>query len=112
MNNITCLDLFAGASGLSEGFVRKGFIPVAHIEKDLNACLTIKTRIAYHYLRSKKLPLYRLYLEGKITRDRLYSIIPAYMLNTVINQELTRDNYSSIISRINENLHYSLDKLY
>ena len=34
------LDLFAGAGGLSEGFLRAGFEPVAHIEMDVAACYT------------------------------------------------------------------------
>ena len=47
----TFIDLFAGAGGLSEGFVRAGFTPLAHIEMDKNACNTLKTRSAFHYLQ-------------------------------------------------------------
>lgn len=32
--NLTCIDLFAGAGWLSEGFIRKWFIPFAHSEMD------------------------------------------------------------------------------
>lgn len=39
------IDLFAGAGGLSEGFMQMGFNPVAHIEMNSDACNTIKTRI-------------------------------------------------------------------
>ena len=45
------LDLFAGAGGLSEGFIRAGFNPVAHVEMDPAACFTLKTRMAYHWLK-------------------------------------------------------------
>ncbi|HAR48819.1 hypothetical protein ER57_17075 [Smithella sp. SCADC] len=45
------IDLFAGAGGFSEGFKRAGFEPVAHVEVDLAACFTLKTRLAYYYLR-------------------------------------------------------------
>lgn len=49
----TFIDLFAGAGGLSEGFVRAGFTPLAHIEMDKNACNTLKARSAFHYLQKK-----------------------------------------------------------
>ena len=57
------LDLFAGAGGLSEGFLLAGFESVAHIEMDVAACYTLKTRAAYHWLRKNdKLDVYKKYL--------------------------------------------------
>ncbi len=47
------LDLFSGAGGLSEGFWRQGCTFVGHVEADVNACNTLKTRTAYHYLKEK-----------------------------------------------------------
>ena len=80
------IDLFAGAGGLSEGFIRAGFKPVAHVEMDEAACFTLRTRVAYHYLKSKnKYEIYKAYLRNEITRAELYKEIPSEILNSVIN---------------------------
>ena len=50
------LDLFAGAGGLSEGFIRAGYEPVAHVEMDAAACYSLKTRAAYHWLKQQTDP--------------------------------------------------------
>lgn len=58
------IDLFAGAGGLSEGFIRSGFNPIAHVEMDRHACDTLKTRTAYHYLKANnKAEVYYNYLK-------------------------------------------------
>ena len=63
MAELRFLDLFAGAGGLSEGFIQAGFKPVAHIESDKAACFTLQTRMAYHWLKSiDKLDVYVDYL--------------------------------------------------
>ena len=57
------LDLFAGAGGLSEGFIRAGYEPVAHVEMDAAACFSLKTRMAYHWLTANgKEEIYSNYL--------------------------------------------------
>ena len=43
------IDLFAGAGGLSEGFLQAGFKPVAHVEMNEFAAKTLETRSAYYY---------------------------------------------------------------
>jgi DNA (cytosine-5)-methyltransferase 1 len=104
-NKLNYIDLFAGAGGLSEGFIRAGFEPVAHVEMDVAACYTLKTRVAYHYLKSKKkLDKYIAYLKGEINRQELYDLIPTHILNSVINKPIGYENNEEIFSRIDEQL--------
>ncbi|HVT85242.1 MAG TPA: DNA cytosine methyltransferase, partial [Chitinophagaceae bacterium] len=87
------IDLFAGAGGLSEGFTRAGYNPVAHVEKDSSACFTLKTRIAYHYLKNnKRLSEYYAYLKGETSRKELYEKIPQELLDSVIHASIGKDN--------------------
>lgn len=98
---MNCLDLFAGAGGLTEGFIRIGFDMIAHIEKECAASLTLKTRLAYHYLKEmNKLNLYYDYLEKKISRDTLYGYIPQEILESVINEEINDSSIEDIFSKI------------
>lgn len=93
MSNPTYIDLFAGAGGLSEGFIRAGYKPVAHVEFDQAACFTLKTRLVYHYLKeNNNLETYIDYLKGKIGRRDLYSLIPEDLLSIVINRTIGADN--------------------
>ena len=66
------IDLFAGAGGLSEGFIRGGFEPIAHVEMNKDACDTLRTRTAFHYLKEhNRTEEYYDYLKGKISREEL-----------------------------------------
>lgn len=88
------IDLFAGAGGLSEGFIRAGFEPVAHVEYDKAACYTLKTRSAFHFLKEKgREDIYYSYLKGEISRNELYTNwIPEDELSCVINARIGKDN--------------------
>ena len=98
---LTFIDLFAGAGGLSEGFVREGFKPIAHVEIDKHACDTLQTRIAYHFLKTNKQKnSYDLYLMGKISRDSLLRKVPDVLFDSVINTEISKTNLDSIFSKI------------
>ena len=71
------IDLFSGAGGLSEGFIRAGFKPIAHVEIDKAACNTLITRAAYYYLKkTDNFSPYLDYIQNKISRAELYSLIP------------------------------------
>src|SRR5690349_19546940 len=95
------IDLFAGAGGLSEGFIRAGFKPVAHVEMDTAACYTLKTRAAYHYLKAEgKENVYFAYLQKQLTRAKLYNNVPAHLLLSIINLPIGKEFNSQIHTEI------------
>ncbi len=100
------LDLFAGAGGLSEGFIQAGCELVGHIEMNKKACSTLMTRMVYHALLKKGLlNEYKKYILGKISRDAL---IEKHGLqkerDSVICAEIGKENYSELIKQIKERL--------
>ncbi|MBS1636169.1 MAG: DNA (cytosine-5-)-methyltransferase [Bacteroidetes bacterium] len=99
------IDLFAGAGGLSEGFIRAGFEPIVHVEMDEAACYTLKTRSAYHYLKSEnKYDTYVSYLKGEITRTELYACVPSEILDSIINLPIGADYNPTIHKAIEKQL--------
>lgn len=95
------LDLFAGAGGLSEWFIRAGFEPVAHVEMSESACYTLKTRAAFHYLRKQNniLPYIR-YTSGEISRTEFYNMVPQNVLDSVICEEISSQSIKGVFSKV------------
>jgi DNA (cytosine-5)-methyltransferase 1 len=98
------IDLFAGAGGLSEGFVRAGFSPIAHIEMDKYACETLKTRASFHYLQDKnKLDVYKKYLIGKKEGENgqsLWNQVPESVTNSVIQATIGPSTIDDIFQKV------------
>ena len=104
MAELNFIDLFAGAGGLSEGFVRAGFSPIAHVEIDKNACDTLQTRNAYYYLKKKNdLGIYYDYLKKSISKQELFQEL-SFLEQNVIHHAIGKDN-SKIFNIIDEKLH-------
>ena len=100
---LTFLDLFAGAGGLSEGFIQAEFEPVAHVESNRAACYSLRTRTAYHWLKGQnRASEYARYLEGTLTRRDLYNQVPRRVLDSVINAEIKDSALDAIFHRIDE----------
>ena len=105
MAALNFIDVFAGAGGLSEGFIQEGFNPIAHVEMNKEACDTLKTRMAFHYLKKHhKEDTYNSYLEGKITRENLWKKVPENLMKSVINMEISTETIDHIYSLIDEQL--------
>lgn len=105
MSELRFIDLFAGAGGLSEGFVRAGFTPIAHVEMNKDACETMKTRTAFHWLKEHgHTEEYQDYLKGNILRDELWAKIPDNLIKSVINTEISEKTLPYIFEQIDSSL--------
>lgn len=95
------IDLFAGAGGLSEGFLQVGFKPIAHVEMNEFASKTLETRSAYYYLKgTDNLGLYKKYLSGKISRNEFMKQIPASITKTIINETMSDETLPAIFKTV------------
>lgn len=101
MSKLNYIDLFAGAGGLSEGFIREKFEPIAHVEMSAEASDTLRTRVAFHHFQQKKkLNQYYAYLKQDISRNELWNSIPQELLESVINEEITDKSIENIFAKI------------
>lgn len=99
------IDLFAGAGGLSEGFVRAGFKPIAHVEMNKDACDTLRTRTAFHWLKEHgRMEEYYDYLRSIISRDELWAKVPSHLINSIINTEISEKTLPNIFKQIDVEL--------
>ena len=100
-NSLNFIDLFSGAGGLSEGFIRAGFNPVAHVEIDKAACSTLLTRTVYHKLKSTSgFDFYKSYLKGELSKADLHGNLTEEEYNSVINLAISDENNPVIFERI------------
>ncbi|WP_417857692.1 DNA cytosine methyltransferase [Xanthomarina gelatinilytica] len=98
------IDLFSGAGGLSEGFIKAGFNPIAHVELDSHACNTLETRLVYHKLKHENnLDHYNDYLNDKITRENFIAKFgDKFLSETVLNIGIGGKNNKVIFDKIDE----------
>lgn len=101
------LDMFSGGGGLTEGFMRRSFDFLGHIEMDRNAADTLETRLMYHELKkSAEEDLYRQYYRGDIGRDQFVQLAKNAGIETppVINKELSDITNKEIIQDLKSTL--------
>jgi DNA (cytosine-5)-methyltransferase 1 len=106
MKKLNYIDLFAGAGGLSEGFIRAGFNPIAHVEMNKDACDTLRTRAAYHWLiENGKKKIYTDYLKSeKKTKEEFWKEVPENVIKSVINTEISKETIPDIFKKIDSEL--------
>lgn len=98
------IDLFAGAGGLSEGFTRMGFTPIAHVEMNKDACDTLRTRAVFHWLKENgKENIYYDYLKLE-NKNKVFfwkeNGVPQHVIDSVINKEISKETLSEIFELI------------
>lgn len=101
------LDMFSGGGGLTEGFIRRSFDFLGHIEMDRNAANTLETRLLYHQLsEAGKDNLYKQYYCEYIERDQFIHSIKdeGIELPPVINKELSDLTNDAIIHDLKKSL--------
>ena len=103
---LNIVDVFSGAGGLTEGFRNRDYYNfICHIEMDKDACSSLKLRNIYHYLKEQNnLSLYFEYIQGKISKDDLYSIVPSDITKDILNKEISEETISSIFEFIDQRL--------
>jgi len=104
MRKLNFIDLFSGAGGLSEGFIRAGFKPLAHVEVDKKACDTLETRLVYHKLRNEgQIEEYYNYISGNISRkDFIQTYGSREISSSVINKAIGGGNNKKIFELVDE----------
>lgn len=106
MKELNYIDLFAGAGGLSEGFISAGFKPIAHVEMNKDACDTIRTRTAYHWLKENdRAKIYHDYLLSETkNKEELWGNVPKHLIDSVINKEISEKTLPEIFTKIDNEL--------
>ena len=101
VKTLNFIDLFAGAGGLSEGFIQAGFTPVAHVEMNAYAAQTLETRTAYFYLKSQgKLDVYYDYIKGNLPRAEFLKQIPEDQLKSVFCETMSDETLPELFTKI------------
>lgn len=99
--NINAIDLFAGAGGLSEGFLRNNINIITYVEKDKYVSQSLLKRHIYWYLKSKnKENIYYDHIKGNNRKEEYHKFFLEKNLNPVINKGvktyLISDNFEDI----------------
>lgn len=103
---LNILDVFSGAGGLTEGFRYKDYYNfICHIDMDKDACASLELRNIYYYLKKENnISPYFEYIQGKISRNHLLSMIPDDITKDILNEEISEDTIPSIFDFIDERL--------
>ncbi|GBG94178.1 DNA-cytosine methyltransferase [Ligilactobacillus salitolerans] len=105
INNLKIIDLFSGAGGLTEGFRSPIFDIIAHVEKDKAACATLRLRDCFYYLKENKHQnIYYDFLAGRISKEKMYSMVPDEILSKTINIEINNNTLNGIFEKLDTSI--------
>lgn len=108
--NYLVLDLFSGPGGHLEGFLNEDFKPLAHIEMNKYASMTLETRLAFHkLLENEETETYFEYLNSEITRSKLIEKterLDKYIKERTILSEISFNSISTLKNKITRFLKY------
>ncbi|MDI6876299.1 MAG: DNA cytosine methyltransferase [Methanomicrobiales archaeon] len=109
------LDLFAGAGGLTEGFLRHNFDIIAHVEMDAYAARTLETRVLFHALnRIGHSEIYQDYYIGDISRDEFVNECQNLNIKhtSIINRKISAETEDQIIQNVQSEMrHHDAKKI-
>ena len=101
---LNIIDVFSGAGGLTEGFRdNTKFKFICHIEMDKDACASLCLRNIYYYFKNiNNLSPYFEYIQGNISREVLYSMVPSEVTKDVLSKEISEESISPIFEFIDK----------
>ena len=103
---LNIIDVFSGAGGLTEGFRdNTKFKFICHIEMDKDACASLCLRNIYYYFKNiNNLSPYFEYIQGNISREVLYSMVPSEVTKDVLSKEISEESILPIFEFIDKRL--------
>lgn len=105
-NNVTIVDLFAGAGGLGEGFAQAGFNLICSIDADYHCVLTLKNRAVYRILiEREQTELYFDYLKNGRNIEKFlnqHKDIEKSISGKILLEELKPDNIGRFVKYVKE----------
>ena len=84
MKKYNFIDLFAGCGGLSEGFYKQNFNPLAHVEINPVACKTLRTRMKHYGYENADESVLELDITSEDVLERIENAVKGQEVDIII----------------------------